>query len=411
MTTWFERIKSRFGSKSGSEEHIRGRLSAGEWTIPGITFDTTGWRLGEADTSKMAWTAPNATLTLIPLDTSPSPPLTLTRLRNDHRATARARGEDIVQVDMIPVLAGNGLQVIYKRRAGMGYGFRGLLELRGSGHGFRIESYIDEGNNTGTREAMVSAMRVSCGEFALGPQNPNGSYRILGFQHDPYDATFDEEALNSVSDDERIDIVMPGHPLSRTRVLLQMLVSSLEVAGPLEPPSAPTDSAVQSRRQELSSAVLMAIYGATGRHDLVEHALQERIAALGETASPELAAALMQLGITLHLRDRAGNALPLLSRAERMFVEVSGEGASEAIIARVHHARALLKIGRHGQAGPMFVSAIKTFEKQPVDGQTYLLALASAGQCFAQQGNAAAAAEYLGRAQSLMERMKQEPTH
>ena len=411
MSTWFERIKGWFGSKPAAEEHVPGRLSAGEWTIPGITFDTTGWRLGEADGSQMAWTAQNATLTLTPLDVLPGPPRTLADLRNLHRTVARAKGEDIVQVDVVAVRECEALQVIYKRKVGLGFGFLGLLEVQGSSKGFRVESYIDEGNYTGTREATVNAMRVSCGEFALGPQNPNGSYRVLGLLHDPYDAAFDEDSLNSVSDDERIDVVMPGHPLTRTRALLQMIVSSLEVAGPTQPPFAITDSAAPARRQELSSAVLMAIYGAAGRHDLVEHALQERIAALGDVSSPELAKGLMDLGIALYMRDRAGNALPLLSRSERMFIEVCGENGTETIVARVHHARAVLKMGRYGQAGPMFISVIKAYERQRFDDRTYLLALASAGQCLAQQGDAAGAAEYIVRSQRLMERMKQESTH
>src|SRR5687767_4268437 len=130
MSTWFERIKGRFGSKPAAEEQVPGRLSAGEWTIPGITFDTTGWRLREADASRMSWTAPNARLTLTPLDVLPGPPRTLADLRNHHRTIARAKGEDIVQVDLVAVRDGEALQVIYKRKVGLGFGFLGLLEVR-----------------------------------------------------------------------------------------------------------------------------------------------------------------------------------------------------------------------------------------------------------------------------------------
>jgi hypothetical protein len=409
MGSWFDRIKERFSGQTGEAPESPGPLSATDWTIPGITFDTTGWQLEEASASRMLWKAPNGVLTLTPVDPSSDQLATLTDLRHRYRAAARAGGEDIVAVEVLPARGGEVLQIIYKRPVGRGYGFRGVLGLRGSKGAFRIESDLGEGGWTGTREAMVNGMRVSCGEFAIGPIGPDGSARILGLLHDPYDPAFDEEALNSVSDDERLDPIMPGHPLSRTRALLDTVRASLDLAGLLSP-VIKEDPPAPARRQELSFPVLMAIYEAARRPDLGEPALQERIAMLGDTPSPQLAGCLMQLGRLLRMRGRAGNAVPLLSRAERMFIELAGLDAKETVIARTHHAYALVEIGRHRQALPMFISAIKVFEKERFDDRIYLLALAGAGHGLSEQGDTVGAAEYIGRALQLQEAMKQEPT-
>ena len=314
-----------------------------------------------------------------------------------------------MQVEVVTARGGEVLQVLYKRKEGSGYAFRGTLEVRGSNDAFRIESDIDEGNSTGTREAMVNAMRVACGEFAVGPIRPDGSARILGLLHDPYDPAFDEEALHSVSDDERLDTIVAGHPLSRTRALLETVRSSLDVAG-LLPPLVEDDGPAPALRQELSFPVLMRIYEAAGRGDQAEHALQERIVALGDRPSRELGACLTHLGRLLHKRGRAGNAVPVLSRAERMLTDIAGLDAQETVIARTHHAYSLVEIGRHRQALPMFLSAIKVFEKQRFDDGTYMLALAGAGHGLSEQGDTAAAAEYIGRVLRMQEALKQRPT-
>jgi hypothetical protein len=98
----------------------------------------------------------------------------------------------------------------------------------------------------------------------------------------------------------------------------------------------------------------------------------------------------------------------MLSRAERMLTASVGEDAAQTVAARTHLACALLKIGRHAQALPLFLRVIKVFETHPPDDGTYVLALTGASQIFAGQGQGALASEYLGRAQRLFGRMKQE---
>jgi len=333
----------------------------------------------------------------------------LTDIRNGRRAEARARGEDVVLLEIAGVRQGAILQTIYKRPDGSGYLYRGIVEVCRDSQLLRLESTIDEGGSTGRREAMVNAMRVSCGEFALGGQNADGSYQISGLLIDAYDSAFDQGALNSLSDDERLDILLPAHPLSRTRTLLKTIATSLELdAGDVASAPATPGEAVTGPRRELSTTVLRRLFAAAERFDLVEQSIEEELATPGGVASPALATAMMQLGIYHHMRDRAGNAVPMLARAESMFVQSIGDDAPPTVLARTHHAISLFKMGRHGQALPLLLRALQQIEKTPVDDGTHTLALATAAQLLVRQGNEQLAAEYLARAQKLLSRIKSE---
>lgn len=326
--SWFDRILRR-RRNTGDEPAVPGPTPYEHWTVAGLTFDTTGWQLVEATPSRMAWSAPQATLALTRRDTPCDPPaLTLTELRNTERQQARARGEDIVFVDVLTVRGVEVLRAAYKREKGTGYAYRGIVEVRGADACFRIESDIDEGNSTGTREAMVSAMRAQTGDLSFGPVRADGSRAILGYSYDPYNPAFDDDALLAVSDDERLDLVMLEHPIARTRVFLATVLSSLRVSPEVVPgrvlATPPQREEQMPLRRQLSNAVARGLYAAVERYDLVEASLQDEIAELGDTHTLQLATCLMQLGTFFHMRDRAGNALPLLSRAEKLFVERSG---------------------------------------------------------------------------------------
>lgn len=127
----------------------------------------------------------------------------------------------------------------------------------------------------------------------------------------------------------------------------------------------------------------------------------------GEVPSLELASALMQFGIDRHLNKQAMNAVPALARAESMFVQLSGDDSPQAVLARTHHAVALVKVGRNGQALPLLLRVINVMEKTPVDDATYTLALANAAQLVARKGDAELATKYLDRSRRLMVRIRQ----
>lgn len=403
--SWMDKLKRRFArSEEGSD--LPPARPPGEWTVSGISFDTSGWQLTERSASRMAWTAPCATLVLTSEPGDHPGPAALVEIRNAQRANARANDEDIVLVDVVHMRCGQALQVVYKRSAGRGFRYRGLTELQQGGALFRIQSEIDEGHTTGIREAMVTAALASCDELKLNPAKPDGSRTLVGYFHDPYDAAFDEGALNSVTDDERLDVIVPQHPLSRTRVLLRSIAESVmlsESGSTISLLDAPVGGDVLSTpRRQLPWSVVRSLYAAADRHDLVEQSLEEELTQSGDLPSLQRATSLMQLGIFRHIRDRPGDALPVLARAEALFTQLQGESAPSTATARAHHACALVKMGRHSQALPLFITAIKVLEKSRSDDATYTLALANAAQLLAERGDTDRANEYVRRAQQLM---------
>jgi hypothetical protein len=356
----------------------------------------------------MSWSASNATLTVRREDNPRDRvAVDLTTLRNQRRAEARANGEDLVALDIVPAPQGEILQTVWKRPSGLGFTYRGRIEFSAGHHAFCVESEADEGRHTGTREAMVNAARVNQGEFALGPRNEDGSYSVQGLLIDAYDPAFDQGALNSLSDDERLDALLPGHPLSRVRETLATILRTLDVEGST-PAYAPAtaDEATMGPRRELSLPVLRGLFSAAGRFDLVEHSFREELATVGDTPTLRLATLLMQLGVFQQMRDRPGNAAPILARAESLFVQLKGDEAPETVMARAHHGIALFKLGDHRGAGPLVLRAVEQFEQARVDEGTQLLALATAAQLLAHRGDEQRATRYLQRSQELMARMK-----
>ena len=278
---WLDNMRRRMRATKADDEanDCSGSTSADQWTVSGISFDTSGWQLTSATPLTMTWTAASAVLTLtkdaVPADHAPA---TLTALRHRFRAEARARGEDIVLVEVAETGAGQALQTIYKRREGLGSPYRSVVEIHQGPDRFRATTEMDEGGFTGSREALVNAMVAQAGELVLEDPRPDGSCAIKGWFQDAYEPAFDAGALNSYTDDERVDPFVPAHPLSRTRAWLATLASTLTSAGaeagaPLvleehpEPPRGP--------RRLLSASVMRSLYQAIGRMDLVEQSLRE----------------------------------------------------------------------------------------------------------------------------------------
>jgi Tetratricopeptide repeat len=313
----------------------------------------------------------------------------LTAARSTQRAVLRAAGEDVVLLEVIGLGEGTALQSIDKRRHGPGYAYRGLIEVHKDGQRFRIETDMTEGNRTGTREAMVSAARMQCGEFALGAKNADGSFKILGFSFDAYDPAFDDAAENSVADDEDVDLVTPGHPLTRTRALHRTIVATLRTGDGTAPHAGVTlsdgERPVAGLRRQLTSRAARVLFGAAKRHDLVEHSLKTEIANLDSASSARLAGCLLELGVFFQVQERPGEALPHLRRAHEMLTELVGEEAPQTVVARTHHGYALFQTQQHAEALPLLVRSIEVLEETQPDSMIYVMALNGAGQILAEQ--------------------------
>ena len=407
--SWFERI-TRGWARPGRDDAAP--TPSSQWTVSGIGFATTGWTLVDSSPASMSWSAPDATLVLTRTPASgASAPIALVEYRNRQRILARSRGEDVVVIEIVPVRQGHVLSSVYKCPSGLGFRYRGVLEFNQETQQFRIESDIGEGGTTGIREAIVNATRASCGEFARGPQNPDGSYQVQGLLIDAYNPAFDQGALNSLSDDDRLDVLFPGHPLSRTRGLLATITASLDLHHDAGVSAAVLETAaIDGPRRQLSLRVVRSLFASFKRFDLLERSLKEELSTSGNTPNLDLATGLVQVGANYHLNGRPGNALPLLTRAESMFVRLLGDEAPPAVVARIHRGAALFKLGRRAEALPLLLRAIKVMESTPVDPAAYMLALATAAQILARQGDGERAAVYAERAKQLMEAVQRPPT-
>jgi hypothetical protein len=412
----FDRIAERMGHKKddSAASDSPGATPADQWTVPGVSFDTSGWQLTAATPATMTWTASSAILTLtkdaVPADHAPA---TLTALREQLRAEARARGEDIVLVEVVETAAGQVLQTIYKRREGPGSAYRSVVKLHQGPDRFQVTTEMDEGNFTGTREALVNAMVAQTGELVLGDTKPDGSRTIKGWFQDAYDPAFDAGALNSYTDDERVDLILPAHPLSRTRAWLATLGSTLTSAGGnagqalvLEEHPAPA----RGPRRLLSETVMRGLYRAIGRIDLVEQSLREEIASCGDDPSVRLAGCLLQLGIVLDEQELPREALPVLARAEGLFEALTGADSVQSCTAATHHARVLATLGRPAEALPRFRRAINAFE-QAEHEILRMLALAGAGDILAERDDEEEQREgerYHAAAQTLIDKFNEQ---
>lgn len=384
---WFDAITARIRGNTANDEANRSPGTARHWTVSGILFDTTGWQLTSSTDAMMTWTAPSAVLTLtkdaVPADHAPA---TLTALRARLRGESRARGEDIVLVEVADTGAGQALQTIYKRREGLGAAYRSVVELHQGPDRFLVTTDMDEGGFTGSREAIVDAMVAQAGELVLEDPKPDGSRAIKGWFQDAYDPAFDAGALNSYTDDERVDLIVPAHPLSRTRAWLATLASTLTSAGGEARPLVLEEHPVPARgpRRLLSAAVMRGLYHSAGRKDLVEQLLREEIASCGADPSVRLADCLLQLGIVLDQQAVPRDALPVLARAEALFEALTGADSVQSCIAATHHARVLATLGRPAEALPRFRRAITRLDDAEHE-IIRMLALAGAGDILAER--------------------------
>ena len=208
-----------------------------QWTIRGVYFDSAGWQLTGASETRMAWTGDfggSMTLTKDAPAIGADQALDLGAARRDHRARAAERGGGLVSVEFVELPHGmTALEVITKHPYRSGYGFEGRLVIDANGERYTVQIVGDEEIRTGVRESIVNAVRMQRGEIDVlammsGPVDANGGRAIPGMKLDPYDSAYDAEATYAASDDPRIDVLLPKHPLSFIRATLQRVRSTWE---------------------------------------------------------------------------------------------------------------------------------------------------------------------------------------
>jgi hypothetical protein len=264
---------------------------------------------------------------------------------------------------------------------------------------------------TGGREAAVSAQLWSLGEIKVADlENATGPTRIKGWFLDPYDSTHDEDALNSLSDEVRLDPTFPEHPLSKIRAALAIVCASLELhqssVAPEGPIAARLEPSVGPRRC-LTRAALHEIYWALGRNDLLEKELLAELQSAdpsGTSEEPNVAKLLVMLGIVQHNLNNVPFAKTTLERACRIFESTSGPNHRDVAVALVHLGRAQRTLTRFLDARHSLGRAIAILDREPPNAGVHLLsALGLQCDVLANLGSLTQARLVVERAQRMMQ--------
>ena len=378
--SWRDWLRKAIGRSPPGADDLPPATSPEQWTVPGIFFDTEGWRLESASATAMEWSAPHARLNLTTTDPAATDAATLTELRARYRADARSRGEDIVEVERVAAGSGHALSVLIKQRSGMAANYRSTVQVHSGTRRFVIAGEFNEGSYTGTREALVSAAVVSTCGLDLGGPGPDGSRTLRGFLQDAYDPAFDNGALNSYTDDRRVDELLPAHPLSRARRWLAQLERTVALTADASPLSLILDEnppPASRPRLLLRSETMWHLYESANRPDLLKAALADEIASLGNQPNDRAALCWLYRGC---LDNKAGHyldALSSLQKADAMYRALGAEEARPMAEVQTHLGMALRHLGREDEALPRLREAIRLLESHPSE-QLEMLATSQA---------------------------------
>jgi hypothetical protein len=84
---------------------------------------------------------------------------------------------------------------------------------------------------TGMRDTAIFAKLMQSGEVAFGEDGESPK----NWMADPYDPSIVGVPARNRADDAAYDSLFPDHPLSRVRVLLQQIETSLRISDPASP--------------------------------------------------------------------------------------------------------------------------------------------------------------------------------
>lgn len=411
--SWLRSLTHKiFGSPpvDNDPKPLPGPTPRDRWSVDGIYFDTTGWSLAEASATSMSWTVGSCVMSLARTrrDPAESPPSAIVAARRQQRAMARAIGRDIISVEPSPAPGGViGLEVITKGKMGLGFDFEGTKSIPYGDDEFTIRLAAPE-RMTGMRESIVSSQRFLLGEVKLDVAfGPDGGRRILDWLGDPYDAEFDDGALNCVSDDCRLDPVIQAHPLSFIRDTLRHVSASLEIDGVVAPPEPSAGPSIgrAPARFAISPAALREIYWTAGRNDLLGIQLAESLAAAdadGASGHPDTARLLLMKAFMQMNTNEYGQAARAASRAYAIFAAETGGRDRDSGVALVTLGLTQRRLTQWASAERSLRSAIEVFDEVRYDGLHMTMALGLLGDTIARQGRLDDAAIATERAQEAL---------
>jgi hypothetical protein len=356
-------LRSRPGSPQAS-------VGFETWTIPGIRFDDSGCQAGQASETTMTWSDPHGAAILLTRRDRASDPRTpdLAQARIEERHVAAASGRSIVSVDarttpqQVPAV-----EIVTKARRGLGFDYAGTLRVSDGRCDYTVQITADEGSMTGTREAMVNAQMIELDEIELlPPSKPGGPRTVKGWYRDPYDPTWDDDAVCSVTDDARVDACFPQHPLTRVRGFLRQARESLVLDAPPDPSHLSTDEARPGpvSRAALSSETVRELLWKTKQFAEIEALLEDELAGIDPSAdSVDAAERLLLLGVVRAHMSRQGDAREPLSQAHRTFQRLHGDDHPKTALTLGHLARANLDLCNLRVAKAQFLEALPRLEK------------------------------------------------
>ncbi len=309
----------------------------------------------------------------------------LAHVRAACRRSALLADASIVQVDPVPVAGLPGLVVITKTRVGMAASYVGRLIAPLAGPHVVVSMEAIEHGTTGIRDALATAALAESGELRIeSSDTPGEPGRVKGWRQDPYDASLDRDTLTFASDDERLDVLFPQHPLSKIRATLAAIRGTATITLPVHADGLPSleNHDPPSRRPRMPSGPLANLLIQTGHFEQAALTLEEAVAeaaADGRGETPELARHVLFLGLAYDFQGKHRESLSRFQRVEHIATTTMGPEHLMVAQAVCNQRRALMSIRDHEAAEPLFERALALFESTDGDGSNTAIALNGLG--------------------------------
>jgi len=210
-----------------------GNSPLGEEPIRLAHFDVAGWEEVERSPNCVYYQTPDnvaVSITWDPFENYAQLDFTdAIAVRRDMRETMPKYG--LVSCDGLAICGTPAAHAILKREDGLGFAYAAMLVVPARDGAFLIYIAANEGDFTGTREALATAKLLGEGKIEFEHYEhkaADGSTgRIKNWYVDPYEPGYPGLVLRSVSDDEEYDASLPDHPLTKVRRVLAHTVSTL----------------------------------------------------------------------------------------------------------------------------------------------------------------------------------------
>jgi len=386
-----------------------------------VTFDTIGFV--KARSGRDAWEWQNAAGDRIvarierAAPDRPLPAWTLENMRATIRQRAMDAGGGLISVTADRVGPVPLIIAIRKVRSGVGFAYDGSVMIRFGDAAYEVTIDAREERLTGARESMAAAILFQVGELRVPvppPGHPRGApLRMPDLTGDPYDSQYDESAPHSKSDDERLDEIISGHPLSRVRGWLARARETLAVApdlhGDLVAPGIDAGPSEDRYRMSALSLAILAMHA--GRPDLVERFIVDEIAPGGAEPAldvPRAGDMLIFLGVAREALGRLDAAAWAHERAVAAFRAAHGEDHAQTIRAKSNLARVYAAQDRCAEAESLLDVVVPAFEASG-DRSELALALHALGRVRQSQSRHVDALALLERSLLLFEGLEHPP--